>query len=74
MLKTSGMYIFAVLQLSARLLILMWIASLAFSGNLFTVLIYYFEVGDVDMRVVVGFTVDVNCTCYMTAMSFHSIF
>ena len=31
-----------------------------FSGNFFAVLIYYFEVGEVGMGVVVAFTVDVN--------------
>ena len=45
-----------------------------FSCNLFPVLIYYFEVGKVDMTVVVRFSVDVNCTGYMTAMFFGSIF
>ena len=45
-----------------------------FSGNLFSVLIYYFEVGHVGIGMVVGFPVDVNCTGYMTAMFFHSVF
>ena len=45
-----------------------------FSGNLFAVLIYYFEVGDVSTGMVAGFTVDVNCTDYMIAMFLYSIF
>ena len=45
-----------------------------FSGKLFAVSIYYFEVGDVGTRVVVDFTEDVKCTGYMPAMFFHSIF
>ena len=44
-----------------------------FSCNLFGVLIYYFEVGDVGMGVVVGFTLDVNCTNYMAGMFFRSV-
>ena len=47
--------------------------SPGFSANMFAVLIYYFEVGDVGMGLVVGFTVVVNSTCYMTAMFFHSM-
>ena len=45
-----------------------------FSSNLFAFLIYYFEVGGASLVVVVGFTVDVNCTGYMTTLFFHSIF
>ena len=44
------------------------------SGNLFVVFIYKFEVGHGSTEVVVGFIVDVNCTCSMTTMFFHSIF
>ena len=46
---------------------------LCFSGKMFVVLIYYFEVGDDGMRIIVGFTVDIKCTGYMTAMFFQSI-
>ena len=42
--------------------------------NLFTVLIYYFEVGDLVMGVVFACTVDIYCTGFMTATFFHSIF
>ena len=45
-----------------------------FSVNLFTVLIYYFEVEDVGTGMAFGFTVDVYCTGYLTAMFFYSIF
>ena len=44
------------------------------SGNFFAVLIFYFEVGDVGTEVVVGITMVVNYTGYMTTMSFYSIF
>ena len=42
-------------------------------GNLF-VLIYCFVVGDVGIGVFAGFMLDVNCTGYMTAIFFHSVF
>ena len=45
----------------------------SFPGNLFTVLIYYFEVGDVCLGMIVGHTVLVNCTGDMTAVFFYSI-
>ena len=44
------------------------------SGNSFAVLIYFFDVGDAVMGVVLGFTVDINYSGYMSAMFFHSIF
>ena len=44
-----------------------------FPGNLFTVLIYYFEMGDVGFGMNVGHTVLVNCTGDMTAVFFASI-
>ena len=36
------------------------------SGNLFAILIYYVEVGDVGLGVVVENTVFVNCTFHLT--------
>ena len=44
-----------------------------FPDNLFAMLLYYSEVGDVCIRVVVKFIVDVNGTGNMTAMFFQSI-
>ena len=43
------------------------------SGDLFAVLIYYFEMGDAGMKAVDRFAVDVNCTGYLIVMLFHSI-
>ena len=45
-----------------------------FSGNLFTTLVYDFEGVDVGMGLVVGFTVDINFTGYMSTTFFHSMF
>ena len=44
-----------------------------FFGNFFAVLIHYFEVGDIGIEVVVGFTVNVNYAGNLTAMFFHFI-
>ena len=44
-----------------------------FPGNLFAVLIYYFEMGNVGFGVIVGYTVLVNCTGDVTAVFFDSI-
>ena len=44
------------------------------SGNLFTVLVCYPEVGDVGIGVGVGNSVYVNCTGDMTIVLFYSIF
>ena len=38
-----------------------------FFGNLLTLLIYYFEMGNVGMEWLLD-SPDVDCTCYMTAM------
>ena len=40
----------------------------SFPGNLFTILVYYFEVGDVGIGMIVGHTVLVNFSGYMTAV------
>ena len=45
-----------------------------FSGNLFAVLVYYIEVGDVGSGVVVGNAVYVNCTGDLTIVLFYFIF
>ena len=45
-----------------------------FSANLFAVLVYYLEVEDVDIWVVVGNAVFRNCTSDMTVVFFYSIF
>ena len=45
----------------------------SFPGNLFDVLIYYFEMGDVGFGMIVGYTVLVNCTGDVIAVSFDSI-
>ena len=45
-----------------------------FSGNLFAVLVYYLEMGDVGSRVVVGNALFVNCTDSMTIAFLHPIF
>ena len=45
----------------------------SFTGNLFAVLIYYFEMGDVGFGMIVGYTVLVNSTGDMTAVFFDSI-
>ena len=44
-----------------------------FSGNFFAIFIYYFEMGDVVPKMIVGYTVSVNCTGNMTAVFFDSI-
>ena len=41
-----------------------------FSGSLFAVLTYFYEVGNVGMGMVAYFTVDVNFTDYTTAIPF----
>ena len=41
----------------------------SFPGNLFTARIYYFEMGGVGFGMIVGYTVLVNCTGDMTAVS-----
>ena len=45
----------------------------SFPGNLFTVLIYYFEMGDAGFGMIVEHIVLVNCTRNMTAVFFDSI-
>ena len=45
----------------------------SFFGNLFGVLVYYVEVGDVGSWVVVGNAVYVNCIGDMTIVFFYSI-
>ena len=40
----------------------------SFSGNLFAVLVYYLEVGDVGSVVVIGNAVFLNCTSDMTTI------
>ena len=45
----------------------------SFPGNLFAVLIYYFEIGDICFGIIVGYTVLVNCTGDVTAVFFDSI-
>ena len=45
----------------------------SFPGNLFAVLIYYFVMGDNGFRMIVGYTVLVNCTGDVTAVFFDSI-
>ena len=44
-----------------------------FSGNLFAHIIYYFEVGNVGIEMVVRFTVEVKYTGTMTAVFFYFI-
>ena len=51
----------------------MWMASQAFLENLFTILIYYFEMGDVGFGMIVGYTVLVNYNGNMTVVFFDSI-
>ena len=46
----------------------------SFSGNFFAVLVYYLEVGDVVLEVVVGNAVFVHYTGDMTYVLFSSIF
>ena len=46
----------------------------SFSGNLFDVLVYYLEVGDVRSGMAVGNAVFVNYTGGMTIVFFYSIF
>ena len=48
--------------------------SSSFYGNLFAILVYYLEVGDVGSGVVVGNSVSVNCTADMTIVFFYSNF
>ena len=45
----------------------------SFPGNLFGVLIYYYERGDVGFGMIIGHTVLVICTGDMTAVFFDSI-
>ena len=42
----------------------------SFSGNLFAVLVYHLEVGDVGSGVIVGNVVFVNCTAEMAIVFF----
>ena len=44
----------------------------SFSANMFSILFYYFEVGDVGFGMIVGHTVLVNCTGDITSVSFDS--
>ena len=44
----------------------------SFSGNLFAVLVYYLEVGDDCVEVVIGNAVFVNCTGEMTIVFIYS--
>ena len=68
------MYIFPVLQPRAGLLILDTDSFSSFPGNLFAVLIYYPEVGDVSSGLVVGKVMFVYCTGDMTIVFFYSMF
>ena len=45
----------------------------SFPGNLFAVLVYYFEVRDVGFGMIVGHTVLVNSTADVTVVLFDSI-
>ena len=45
-----------------------------FSGYLFALLVYYLEVGDICLVMLVGNAMYVNCTGDMTIMFFNSIF
>ena len=45
-----------------------------FSANLFAILAYYLEVGDVGLGAVIGNTLFANCTGDMTIVFFYSIF
>ena len=67
------MSIFHRLQLRAELLISNIDGLYNFPGNLFAVLIYYCDMGDVVFGMIVGYTVLVNCTGDMTAVLFDSI-
>ena len=46
----------------------------SFSGNLFTILVYYLEVGDIDSGMGAGHTVLVSCTGDLNVVFFNSIF
>ena len=46
----------------------------SFSGNLFAILVYCLEVGDIYSGVVIGNDVFVNCTGDITIVLFYSIF
>ena len=45
----------------------------SFPGNLFAILVYYFEVGDAGFGIIVGHTVFVNSTVDVTAVFFNLI-
>ena len=45
-----------------------------FCGNLFAVLLYYLEVGDVGLGMIIGNAVYVNCTGVITFVFYYSIF
>ena len=47
---------------------------MGFSGNLFAVLISYFEVANISMGIAFGITVDVNSTGCMTAKFSYSVY
>ena len=66
------MYIFPVLQLTAGLLILIWMASLS-SSKMFAVWVYYLEVGDDIFGVVVGNALYVTLTGDMTIVFLYCI-
>ena len=66
------MYIFPVLGLRVGLLLLIWMASWAIFGSLFSILVYYLEMGDVGLEMIVGNAVFVNCTGNMTILFFYS--
>ena len=44
-----------------------------FTGNLFSILVYYFQVGDVGSGMVGGHTMLVNCTGDVTVGFFNSL-
>ena len=64
------MYSFSVLQLRAELLILNMNDFSSFSSNLFVILVYYLEVGDVGCGIVAENIVLVNLTGDMTVVFF----
>ena len=49
-------------------------ASLGFSSNLFSILVYYLEVGDVGLVMVIGKTVLVDYSGDVTIVFFYSTF
>ena len=74
LLKISMMYIFPLLQLKDSIVDSNIDSFSSFSGNLFTLLVFYHEVADISLGVVVGNAVYVKCTGDMTIVFFYSIF